>query len=98
MTQRRIVTYLSLKGMLAREIHDDIIATLEPDAVSYHHVRQESIDLLSPICPILMYDLIPVEYKMKWNTANNFDYLSEKLSDRVFSNCKPDIFHWNSPT
>jgi hypothetical protein len=30
MTQRAIVTYLSLKGMSAREIHDDIVATLGP--------------------------------------------------------------------
>jgi hypothetical protein len=28
MTQRPIVAYLSLKGMSAREIHDDIVATL----------------------------------------------------------------------
>jgi hypothetical protein len=35
MTQRPIVAYLSLKGMSAREIHDDIVATLGPDAVSY---------------------------------------------------------------
>jgi hypothetical protein len=30
MTQRPIVTYLSLKGMSAREIHDDIVAPLGP--------------------------------------------------------------------
>jgi hypothetical protein len=34
MTQRPIVAYLSLKGMSAREIHDDITATLWADAVS----------------------------------------------------------------
>jgi hypothetical protein len=33
MTQRLIVAYLSLKGMSAREIHDDIVATLGPDVV-----------------------------------------------------------------
>jgi hypothetical protein len=30
MTQRPIVDYLSLKGMSAREIHDNIAATLGP--------------------------------------------------------------------
>jgi hypothetical protein len=30
MTQRPIVAYLSLEGMSAREIHDDIVATLGP--------------------------------------------------------------------
>jgi hypothetical protein len=35
MTQRPIVAYLSLKGMSALEVHDDIVTTLEPDAVSY---------------------------------------------------------------
>jgi hypothetical protein len=39
MRQRPIVAYLSLKGMLAREIHDDIVATLVPDAVSYSSVQ-----------------------------------------------------------
>jgi hypothetical protein len=34
MAQRKIVAYLSLKGILAREIHDNIVATLAPDAVS----------------------------------------------------------------
>jgi hypothetical protein len=38
MTQRPIVTYLSLKGVSAREIHDDIVATLGPDTVSYSSV------------------------------------------------------------
>jgi hypothetical protein len=37
--QRPIVTYLSPKGMSAREIHDDIVATLGPDAVSYSSVQ-----------------------------------------------------------
>jgi hypothetical protein len=35
MTQGSIVAYLSLKRMSAREIHEDIVATLGPDAVSY---------------------------------------------------------------
>jgi hypothetical protein len=35
MTQRPIVAHLSLKRMSAREIHDDIVATLGDDAVSY---------------------------------------------------------------
>jgi hypothetical protein len=39
MTQPPIVVYLSLKGMSAREIHDDIVATLGPDAVSYNSVQ-----------------------------------------------------------
>jgi hypothetical protein len=38
MTQRPIVAYLSLKGMLVREIHGDIVATLGPDAASYSSV------------------------------------------------------------
>jgi hypothetical protein len=40
MTQRPIVAYFSLKGMSAREIHDDIVATLEPDAMSYSSVTR----------------------------------------------------------
>jgi hypothetical protein len=39
MTQSPIVAYLSLKGMSAREIHNDIVATLGPDAVSYSLVQ-----------------------------------------------------------
>jgi hypothetical protein len=39
MMQRPIVAYLSLKGMSVREIHDDIVATLEPDGVSYSSVQ-----------------------------------------------------------
>jgi hypothetical protein len=38
MTQRPIVAYLSLKRMSAREVHDDILATLGPDAASYSSV------------------------------------------------------------
>jgi hypothetical protein len=33
MTQRPIIAYLSLTGMSARGIHDDVIATRGPDAV-----------------------------------------------------------------
>jgi hypothetical protein len=40
MTQHPIVAYLSLKGMSAREIHDDIAATLGPDSVSYSSVTR----------------------------------------------------------
>jgi hypothetical protein len=40
MTQRPIVAYLSLKGMSAREIHDDIVATLGLNAVSYSSVTR----------------------------------------------------------
>jgi hypothetical protein len=32
MTQRPIDAYLSLKGMSVREVHDDIVAILGPDA------------------------------------------------------------------
>jgi hypothetical protein len=32
MTQRSIVAYLSMKGMSAREIHENIVAILRPDA------------------------------------------------------------------
>jgi hypothetical protein len=39
MTQRPIVAYLSLKGISAREILDDIVAALGPDAVSYSSVN-----------------------------------------------------------
>jgi hypothetical protein len=39
MTQHPIVAYLSLKGMSAREVHDDIVAILGPDAVSYSSVQ-----------------------------------------------------------
>jgi hypothetical protein len=39
MTQRPIVAHLSLKETSAREIHDDIVATLGPDAVSYSSVQ-----------------------------------------------------------
>jgi GMP synthase-like glutamine amidotransferase len=40
MTQHPIVASLSLKGMSAREIHDDIVATLGADAVSYSLVTR----------------------------------------------------------
>jgi hypothetical protein len=40
MTQRPIVAYLSLKWVPAREIHDDIVATFGPDAVSYGSVTR----------------------------------------------------------
>jgi hypothetical protein len=40
MTQRPTVAYLSMKGMSAREIHNDIVATLRPDAVSYSSVTR----------------------------------------------------------
>jgi transposase len=40
MTQHQIVAYFSLKGMSAREIHDDIVATLGPDTVSYSSVTR----------------------------------------------------------
>jgi hypothetical protein len=40
MTQRPIAACLSLKGMSVHEIHDDIVATLGPDAVSYSSVTR----------------------------------------------------------
>jgi transposase len=40
MPQRPIVAYFSLKGMSAREIHDDIVATFGPNAVSYSSVTR----------------------------------------------------------
>jgi hypothetical protein len=39
MAQCPIVADLSLKGMSAREIHDDIVATLGSNAVSYSSVQ-----------------------------------------------------------
>jgi hypothetical protein len=52
MKQRPIVADLSLKGMSAREIHDDIVATLGPDAVSYNlftrHLREARFPPLKP--------------------------------------------------
>jgi hypothetical protein len=39
MTQCPIVAYLSLKWISAGEIHDDIVATLGPDAVPYSSVQ-----------------------------------------------------------
>jgi hypothetical protein len=38
MTQRPIITYLSLKGMSACEIHGDNVVTLGPNVVSYSSV------------------------------------------------------------
>jgi hypothetical protein len=40
MAERPIVAYLSLKGIPARDIHDDIVATVGPDAVSYSSVTR----------------------------------------------------------
>jgi hypothetical protein len=40
MAQRPISAYLSLKGMSARAIHDDTVAILGPDAVSYSSVTR----------------------------------------------------------
>jgi hypothetical protein len=40
MTERPIVAYLSLKGMSAHEIHDDIVTTLGPDALPYSSVTR----------------------------------------------------------
>jgi hypothetical protein len=40
MTRRPTVAYLSLKGMSAREIHDDIVATLGSDAMSDNSVTR----------------------------------------------------------
>jgi hypothetical protein len=40
MMQRPIIPYLSLKGMSAREIHDNIVATLGPHAASYNSVTR----------------------------------------------------------
>jgi hypothetical protein len=39
MTQGPIFAYLLLKWMSAREIHDDIVVILGPDAVSYSSVQ-----------------------------------------------------------
>jgi hypothetical protein len=40
MTHHLIVGYLALKVMSAREIHDNIVGTLGPDAVSYSSVTR----------------------------------------------------------
>jgi hypothetical protein len=40
MAQHLTVASLSLKGMSAREIHNDIVTTLGPDAVSYSLVTR----------------------------------------------------------
>jgi hypothetical protein len=49
MTQRPIVSYLSLKGMSACETHDDIVATFGPDAVSYSSVTSEFCEARFPL-------------------------------------------------
>jgi hypothetical protein len=41
MTQRPIVAYFSPKGTSARQIHDDIVDTLGPDALSYSSVIRD---------------------------------------------------------
>jgi hypothetical protein len=46
MTQHPIIAYLSLKGMSAREIYDDIIAALGPNAVSYSVITRSLRDAL----------------------------------------------------
>jgi hypothetical protein len=51
MTQRPIVAYLSLKGMSAHEIYDDIVATLGPDAVSYSSVTRHFHEAKFPSKP-----------------------------------------------
>jgi hypothetical protein len=52
MTQSPIVAYLSLRWISAREIHDDIIATLGPDVVSYssvaRHIREAQFPSSKP--------------------------------------------------
>jgi hypothetical protein len=40
MRQHLIIAYLSLEGMWAHEIHDDLVATLGPDAMSYSSVTR----------------------------------------------------------
>jgi hypothetical protein len=40
MTQRPIITYLPLKGMSAREINNDIVTILGPEAVLYSPVTR----------------------------------------------------------
>jgi hypothetical protein len=48
MTQRPVVAYLSLKGMSVPEIHDDIVVTLGPDAVSYSSVARHFCEARFP--------------------------------------------------
>jgi hypothetical protein len=48
MTQRPIVAYSSLKWISAREIHDDIVAILGPDVVSYSSVTRSLRDAQFP--------------------------------------------------
>jgi hypothetical protein len=40
MNERSIVLYLHLKGLLTHAIHDDIVATLVPNAVAYSTVAR----------------------------------------------------------
>jgi hypothetical protein len=49
MTQRPIVAYLSLKWMSAREIHDDIVATLGPDVVPHSSVAHYLCEARFPL-------------------------------------------------
>jgi hypothetical protein len=48
MTQPPIVAYLLPKEMSAREIHDDIVVTLGPDAVSYSSVTRSLLEAQFP--------------------------------------------------
>jgi hypothetical protein len=54
MTQRPIVAYLSLKETSEREIHNYIVASLRPDAVSYssvtRHLREARFPPSKPEC------------------------------------------------
>jgi hypothetical protein len=43
MMHRPIVAYFSLKRISAREIHEDIVVTIGPDAVSYSSVQFSSV-------------------------------------------------------
>jgi hypothetical protein len=63
MTRRQIVAYLSLKWMSVREIHDDIVATIEPDAVSYSSVQFSPVTryLREAQFPPLKPELHPVD-------------------------------------
>jgi hypothetical protein len=65
MTQRPIVAYLSMKGMSAREIHDNIVATLGPDAMSYSSVQLPAIfathDFLLPPFSFLLRNQNPIQ-------------------------------------
>jgi hypothetical protein len=54
MTQHPIVAYLSLKAMSAGEIHDDIVSTLRPNAVSYNSVTRYLREARFPSCFLLL--------------------------------------------